>query len=56
MACPEGLEPPACCLEGSCSIQLSYGQFSSLWDARTLAQKAGRDFIKISSGELLKSF
>lgn len=26
MACPEGLEPPTCCLEGSCSIQLSYGQ------------------------------
>src|SRR5690606_17704021 len=25
MACPEGLEPPTCCLEGSCSIQLSYG-------------------------------
>ena len=26
VACPEGLEPPTCCLEGSCSIQLSYGQ------------------------------
>jgi hypothetical protein len=26
LACPEGLEPPTCCLEGSCSIQLSYGQ------------------------------
>ena len=25
MVCPEGLEPPTCCLEGSCSIQLSYG-------------------------------
>src|SRR5574343_1282154 len=25
LACPEGLEPPTCCLEGSCSIQLSYG-------------------------------
>ena len=23
---PEGLEPPAHCLEGSCSIQLSYGR------------------------------
>ena len=22
---PLGLEPKACCLEGSCSIQLSYG-------------------------------
>lgn len=29
MACPEGLEPPTCCLEGSCSIQLSYGQPST---------------------------
>jgi hypothetical protein len=26
VACPEGLEPPTCCLEGNCSIQLSYGQ------------------------------
>jgi hypothetical protein len=26
MVCPEGLEPPTCCLEGNCSIQLSYGQ------------------------------
>src|SRR5215217_1016650 len=26
LACPEGLEPPTCCLEGNCSIQLSYGQ------------------------------
>jgi hypothetical protein len=25
LVCPEGLEPPTCCLEGSCSIQLSYG-------------------------------
>ena len=24
MACLEGLEPPTYCLEGSCSIQLSY--------------------------------
>ncbi len=26
VACPEGLEPPTYCLEGNCSIQLSYGQ------------------------------
>ena len=26
MARPEGLEPPAHCLEGSCSIHLSYGR------------------------------
>ena len=25
MACPGGLEPPTGCLEGSCSIHLSYG-------------------------------
>ena len=25
MAPPEGLEPPTTCLEGRCSIQLSYG-------------------------------
>jgi hypothetical protein len=28
MVCPEGLEPPTCCLEGNCSIQLSYGQMN----------------------------
>ena len=26
LACPEGLEPPTYCLEGNCSIPLSYGQ------------------------------
>lgn len=26
MACQEGLEPPTYCLEGNCSIQLSYWQ------------------------------
>src|ERR1043165_3327085 len=26
LACPEGLEPPTCRLQGGCSIQLSYGQ------------------------------
>ena len=25
LATPEGLEPPTLCLEGRCSIQLSYG-------------------------------
>ncbi len=28
LACPEGLEPPTYCLEGSCSILLSYGHIS----------------------------
>ena len=27
---PKGLEPPAHCLEGSCSIQLSYGRIAVL--------------------------
>ncbi len=31
MARPEGLEPPTCCLEGSCSIQLSYGRKVQGW-------------------------
>ena len=30
MACPEGLEPPTYCLEGNCSIRLSYGQLVRL--------------------------
>ena len=29
MAAPEGLEPSTRCLEGSCSIQLSYGTVGS---------------------------
>ena len=28
MACQEGVEPPTACLEGRCSIQLSYWQRS----------------------------
>src|SRR4029079_10890057 len=32
LACPEGLEPPTCCLEGNCSIQLSYGQRGPSFD------------------------
>lgn len=31
MACPEGLEPPTYCLEGNCSIRLSYGQLWCGW-------------------------
>lgn len=33
LACPEGLEPPTYCLEGNCSIQLSYGQ---MWEGSRL--------------------
>ena len=30
VARPEGLEPPTLCLEGRCSIQLSYGRTVTL--------------------------
>ena len=30
MARPEGLEPPTLCLEGRCSIHLSYGRIGSV--------------------------
>ncbi len=33
MACLEGLEPPTYCLEGSCSIQLSYRHISDVQPA-----------------------
>ncbi len=35
MACPEGLEPPTYCLEGNCSIRLSYGQLWCGWGGCT---------------------
>ena len=35
VVCPEGLEPPTCCLEGNCSIQLSYGQRGPSGDERS---------------------
>ena len=34
LACPEGIEPPTTCLEGRCSIQLSYGQPWRGWSER----------------------
>ena len=36
MACPEGIEPPTTCLEGRCSIQLSYGQIPGWREARKI--------------------
>ena len=44
LACPEGLEPPTCCLEGSCSIQLSYGQSAP----RCPRRAAGRPEVRWS--------
>ena len=43
MVCPEGLEPPTCCLEGNCSIQLSYGQLDvrRYKDTKKKAQQVG---------------
>ena len=35
LACPEGIEPPTTCLEGRCSIQLSYGQIPGRTEAKT---------------------
>ena len=47
LACPEGLEPPTYCLEGSCSILLSYGHISCL--AESLATTSqGRCAGKLS--------
>lgn len=43
MAIPGGLEPPTYCLEGSCSIQLSYGTAQPLFWARSgLRSRLGR--------------
>ena len=39
VACPEGLEPPTYCLEGNCSIRLSYGQMRARC-RKTLTQEA----------------
>ena len=55
MACPEGLEPPTYCLEGSCSILLSYGHIKmermmrieltqSAWEADVLPLNYTRIF------------
>ena len=39
MARLEGLEPPAGCLEGSCSIRLSYRRMMQLWPAEVVYWK-----------------
>ena len=41
VVCPEGLEPPTCCLEGNCSIQLSYGQLGRHTGRPVLVGAAG---------------
>ena len=44
MACPEGFEPPTYCLEGSCSIRLSYGHIIEI------AHQVGVQFIGAGDG------
>ena len=36
LAYPEGFEPPTYCLEGSCSIRLSYGYIPCLTNQHTI--------------------
>lgn len=43
MARPAGLEPAAYCLEGSCSIQLSYGRSKILKDTSENSQSNSLD-------------
>ncbi len=49
LACPDGLEPPTCCLEGSCSIQLSYGQLRAVRAAGPCRAKARDDTVGLLS-------
>ena len=39
LVCPEGLEPPTCCLEGNCSIQLSYGHTDGYFNTNDFRQR-----------------
>ena len=53
MACPEGLEPPTYCLEGNCSIRLSYGQVWPLTGQRgSYPQWAGAQGLAACPGAL----
>ncbi len=51
VACPAGVEPATCCLEGSCSIQLSYGHLKTA-RASTLRYFLEREVISIRAGSL----
>ena len=44
VAPPGGLEPPTVCLEGSCSIPLSYGGFAWHWHFRA-HKRRGREHL-----------
>src|SRR5258707_655818 len=53
MACPKGLEPPTYCLEGNCSIRLSYGQVWPLTGQRgSYPQWAGAQGLAACPGAL----
>ncbi len=39
VARPEGIEPPTLCLEGRCSIQLSYGRINLILNALEVEPK-----------------
>ena len=53
MARPEGVEPPTLCLEGRCSIQLSYGRVEHL-DYKPFTNHCnGFDFL--ARGQKLRS-
>ena len=60
LACPEGLEPPTPSLEGSCSIQLSYGQIilvlpQGFEPYRSSPSGRSRDFIRVARTPVLRS-
>ena len=50
MATPAGLEPATLCLEGRCSIQLSYGVINKVKSRKSLADSVKRKIIGVGFG------